>query len=559
MNGSYIEIFEQNKKLFQRIFLIIENFKKQNFDRAVREYHRFLLVEFQKYLPELFQRLDYFEQLGLTIQPEEVLGLMKDMMAAQETEDYILLADLIEAQLLPWLMLIQETILSSETITAAEDVYNKNMKALRAKNPNLAGRLEKECTHIPDSYKAELAATGEWTLKGRTNSYFHTNINPYEEAYSLVREYYRPEQECFVICGLGLGYHLDVLYRIESIAAAEVYEHDLNIIKLAMKYHDFSDLFERGLKLFYDPDLKQMTARIQNQGKDIGFMLHYPSVKNIPDLKIREAVLSYFVQESSIRNQEEFMQMNLKHNLKNYDGYIDELKPQFEGKTVYIIAAGPSLDKNIALLKQKPQNSIIVAAGTVFRKLTALGIAVDYVIVSDANARIIGQISGVENEKAGMLLLSTAYFGFAMKYKGRKYLICQEDYKPAENYAKAHNWNLYQTGGSVSTTALDAAIRLGAAEIIFLGLDLAFTGGVSHTEGTLGRKKAEAASLTKTVSIDGGEVYENKKFRSYRKWIEKRAAREKGIVFIDATEGGSRIEGFQIKRLEEILKSPEGA
>ena len=48
-------------------------------------------------------------------------------------------------------------------------------------------------------------------------------------------------------------------------------------------------------------------------------------------------------------------------------------------------------------------------------------------------------------------------------------------FAPAEQFAKEKGCGLIRTGGSVITAALDAVLCLGAAEGIFVGLDLAFT------------------------------------------------------------------------------------
>lgn len=54
---------------------------------------------------------------------------------------------------------------------------------------------------------------------------------------------------------------------------------------------------------------------------------------------------------------------------------MDVLGRVFAGKDVFIVAAGPSLDKNIELLRERSDKSIILATGTVFQKLMRLGMA----------------------------------------------------------------------------------------------------------------------------------------------------------------------------------------
>jgi hypothetical protein len=244
---------------------------------------------------------------------------------------------------------------------------------------------------------------------------------------------------------------------------------------------------------------------------------------------------------------------NFERNIKNCDTYVDELKEAFQGKDLYIAAAGPSLDKNYLKLKEVKDKGIILATGTVFKKLLKAGIIPDYVLVTDPNARVYKQIAGEEDSKVPMLILSTAYYGFAANYKGKKYLVLQKDFQRAEKYAAEKGLELISTGGSVSTTALDIGITYGCRRIIFAGLDLAYTDGYAHASGTSRRKAADFDNLLQVEDIYGKLVYTNRSLNMFRLWIENRINNVKGIEFIDATEGGAKIKGMRTARLEDVI------
>lgn len=177
-------------------------------------------------------------------------------------------------------------------------------------------------------------------------------------------------------------------------------------------------------------------------------------------------------------------------------------------------------------------------------------------IEADANERIVWHFNNIEKENVPMFLLSTAAHKLKQSYAGKKYLIFQKDYPKAEEYAKEHGLTLYETGGSVMTTALDIAIRMGCKKIVFLGLDLAYTGNYAHAAGTSRREIPEGSTDLRMVEAIGGEMlYTSRSLTMYRKWIERRIARERAsdIAFIDASEGGARIKGTQIKTLKEVI------
>jgi hypothetical protein len=196
---------------------------------------------------------------------------------------------------------------------------------------------------------------------------------------------------------------------------------------------------------------------------------------------------------------------------------------------------------------------IILATGTVFRKLISADIIPDYLIVTDANARVYKQIAGYEDYDIPMLFLSTAYYGFASNYKGKKYIICQKDYRKAEELASQLDLHCFLTGGSVSTTALDIGITFKCRRIIFLGLDLAYTNNYAHASDTSRRNITINKDMISVEDINGQSIYTNRGLNMFRQWIESRIKGIDGIEFIDASEGGAKIKGMKVMRLDDVI------
>ena len=184
----------------------------------------------------------------------------------------------------------------------------------------------------------------------------------------------------------------------------------------------------------------------------------------------------------------------------------------------------------------------------------ALGIDVDYMIVTDANERIKWHLHGLEEQKIPMLYLATACQYYSSHYAGRKYLICQDGYAPAEKLAKEHGWQLYQTGGSVSTTALDVCIRLGCVSIALIGLDLAYTDNKAHADGTSRTDVDGTEEMQQVPAIGGGTVAASRLFQMYNRWIAKRVAEpDVTMPVYDATEGGAIVPGLSVTTLQEVI------
>ena len=362
------------------------------------------------------------------------------------------------------------------------------------------------------------------------------------------------EKSEYIIYGYGLGYHVKELSNLDRNIKIEIYESDINIIQLACVYTELTSISNNpNINLIYDPDFSKIFNRIKSLGSDTEFVIHYPSLRNIKNPSIRKSMENYFIQYSSMNNQRRLLNGNFNENILNYDSMMNELRETFSGRDLYIVASGPSLDKNFMQLREIRKNAIILATGTVLKKLINAGITPDYFIVTDANSRVYEQISGFENIQVPMLLLSTAFKDFAKKYQGKKYMICQKDYSKAEKYASLKGDMLFETGGSVSTTALDIGISFGCRRIIFVGLDLAYTDNFVHANDTSQRDLICTEGLWQVEDIYGNMVYTNRTLDIYRGWIEKRIRGVENVEFIDATEGGAKIQGMKIMKLSECI------
>ncbi len=558
------EVYDTNIQLQTITHEIIYACHVQNYDKVVRLFTE-MTGRLLQVLESVFAQLDFYNQDVEVVYPDGVSASLQDMVNAQESQDYVLLADLLELQLLPFVQSLQDKIRQYAPVEVDESVWMRNQSVLEKRNP----ALYRELMQHHARYEKEMAAgtwkgthhledtnSGAFTLAGLDDKgtyYYHSNVDPVREATEFARYYYGSDSSDYVIWGLGLGYHVQALWNIDRGITLTIVENDLDVIYHCLMTVDMSAcLSAERVRLVYDPAFTQMIEILDTATENV--ILHYPSLRHIPNAKIREQMEMFFIRDSGKRNAAILFDSNSRENFRNYDGYVDELQSQFAGKQVIIVAAGPSLDKNVEQLKDKPANTIILAVETVFRKLLALGIDVDYMIVTDANERIRWHLHGLEEQKIPMLYLATACQYYSSHYAGRKYLICQDGYAPAEELAKEQGWQLYQTGGSVSTTALDVCIRLGCASIVLIGLDLAYTDNKAHADGTAGTGVDGTEHMQQVPAIGGGTVIASRLFQMYNRWIAKRVeASDVTMPVYDATEGGAIVPGLSVTTLQEVI------
>lgn len=473
------------------------------------------------------------------------------LLEAQEQKDYLLLADYMELFLRPTLEVLLNIAREDSDLMNQTD-YRQDNKSVFPEYSRYEGK---------SNYHIEPTQQGPLTVKvtnGVTCFYLHSNVNPWKDASHWVQIYGEDRAVEYAVLGLGLGYHVISLWkRTQGAIPIHVYETDASILALAERYQDFSVCQGRNLYIHYDSDLKMLMKKLS--GNTITLAIHHPSLRNMSKSSQKEALERFFIADSSRRKQAKYLYANFTSNCRLATLPVDELGSEFTGRDVFIIAAGPSLDKNVVLLKARSDKSIVLATGTVFRKLMGIGITPDYVMVTDANDRVLGQIYQYRNAKLPLIVLSSAYYRLCKEYSGPKHIIYQKDFPPAEEYAEKHGCMLFETGGSVSTTALDVCIRLQAARIIFLGLDLAFTDNLAHASGTSNWVVADQENLQPVKAYNGGVVYADHKFNMYAQWIEERLQQEdaKQIPVINATEGGRYIAGMEYRTLQDVLQGSE--
>lgn len=550
-------IFEKNIVILDQTDQAIYYYRIQNYDKALRLTGNVLSL-LESLINELLNLQEYFKTCVLDVTNlDNILCTLNPILQAQEKQDYVLLADLLEGQLVPFIEQVQMFIMGNERITFDTEKYNKQVNLMVQQNPELVGDIPVVEEILKQGYQIEYTLSGAYTLsvnQGDLSFYMHSNNHTLKEAKTLAESWYSEDKTTYIIYGLGLGYHVQKLAEIDENIQIEVYESSADIFAINCAFGNVEVLCKHpNIKIIYDPNCNKLFKRVGEIDDETDVVVHAPSLKLIREVGSREKLENYFLQYSSQKNQNKLLNGNFRNNIEKYDFVVEELDKEFAGKDLYIVAAGPSLDHNFMKLKERSENSIILATGTVFRKLVNAGIQPDYVIVTDANQRVIAQIVGLEDNEAKMILLATAYKGFANTYKNLKYIAFQKDFSLSEEYAREHGFNLYKTGGSVSTTALDIGISLGCNRIIFLGLDLAYPNNFVHASDTSRRELTNTTNLRQVRDVNGNMVYTSKSLDYYRQWIEKRIANEQDVEIIDATEGGALIKGMKIMKLEDII------
>ena len=536
MNESIKKLFSENQEIIQLIDLAVANFRIQNYDKGLRIGLQ-ILDRFAKVVPHYVEAAQMLNDTGLVqIDIQQMNEMLQTLLDTQERMDYILLSDLYELQLGAYIADVQQAVFSC---------VNENELIDSA-----------DCDGV---YSVEFCTNGEFTLAKEVEGrrlYLHSNHKPMQAANELAKSWFKEDKSKYIVFGFGLGYHAYQLGQLDETLEIIVFENDKRVIELSEKYGmKNAFLGNPKHKLVYDKEQSKLLDELSKLDEKGNFVIYYPSLQLLETSEIKKKLENYFIQYSSVANQSSLMNGNFRENKENVSKNVHELKDKWEGKTAYIVAAGPSLDYNFQELKKvDKEDSIIIAVGTVFRKMIKENIPIDYVIISEANERVLGQIRNNEECGVPLLLLSTANHNFAKCYHGPKYLVYQQGFSLAEDAAIEEGVFTCEVGGSVSTLALDLSVKMGCKKVVTVGLDLAYTNNYVHALDTSRRNISDVKNLRVIVDMYGKEVYTTRSMDKYREWIEQWITKIDGVEFYNATEGGANIKGMQNIRLKDVIK-----
>lgn len=523
-----------------------------------------MFYEGNKNIKELVKNLTDISSYVLTsVMPEEEkqewMMILQAFLNAQENKDFILMADILERDMLFFLEKMQGVLLRSDDI-AVDEYWTDNLQSLQAMQPSIYERILKDSEDatkqsINVGFEPMLASNGLPTLKahfaGKTFC-MHSTVNPEWEARELVKVWLEKRQPEYKIFGMGMGYHIQALLEMDKNIKVTVLEYRIEPLVLALHYLNFQDYILKGrLEINYESDLVKVLQGINGGKEESVFFLHYPSLQCVEHPGFKEILEDYFISTTSMLEQAKYLAQNFEYLQKQNFPSCMELRGMFDQKDVVIVAGGPSVDDQIENLKKYRQQLVILSVGTVARKLLGAGIRPDAIVITDPLDVMYRQVEGIQEDDIPLLLLSTASRTVVEYYKGPVYLVYQNGYEPAEEIAKKYGFTLFQTGGSVTTTALDIAIQFGAQKIILVGADMAYTDNRSHAKG-VGFEENDFTDFRQVTSVNGEILYTTRNLDIYRKWIERRIKDLKQPVVYN-TSRGAKIAGTVEAKIEDVI------
>ncbi|EGP7987281.1 motility associated factor glycosyltransferase family protein [Campylobacter jejuni] len=220
--------------------------------------------------------------------------------------------------------------------------------------------------------------------------------------------------------------------------------------------------------------------------------------------------------------------------------------------TAIIVSTGPSLTKQLPLLKKYASKATIFCADSSYPILAKHGIKPDYVCMlerTELTAEFFNHDFG-EFDKDIVFICAGVVHPKAIEYlKGRNLVITQK-VLAFPYYINLKDFSYAAVGLSVAHTLSYLATYLSHKNIIFIGQDLAYAeNGNSHPDDYQNSANYESQMYEHilTEAYGGnGKVETHSIWLLFKNWFENEMipnTRKMGITTYNCTEGGARIEG----------------
>ncbi|HEH4013739.1 TPA: motility associated factor glycosyltransferase family protein, partial [Campylobacter jejuni] len=384
--------------------------------------------------------------------------------------------------------------------------------------------------------------------------------------------------------GFGNGMFYKTLCENKNHKHIIVFEDELEILALALHLFDFSkELKNEKLILFHTPNITtaQLTTlfmyeHIQKSVKIFNLFIHSDFYLKFYSHQIQELNKKLI---ENIRfivlakgNDPYDSIIGIKHMLNNlpkllnhgvFQNFLKARKQKV--KNAIIVSTGPSLTKQLPLLKKYANKATIFCADSAYPILAKHNIKPDYVCMLERDDIVSKCFDNdfKEFDQGILFIISSVVHQEVIDFlekNSRKYMLVHRPLHFAVSL-NLKEFGYIGVGASVANMAYELAASLRHENIILIGQDLAYAkDGSSHPkEHIFGNEGEKIRGEVYTLAY-GGE----KQVRTQLTWNLFRQAFEKDIFWAkeklkintyNCTEGGARIEGTIEKPFKEMCET----
>lgn len=469
-----------------------------------------------------------------------------------------------------------------------------NLTLLKTKDPALAGQIE-QCVPKPHYIVRETSTAFPTLLiqSGPQQVALHHPRQPMEHAGEVVsRNPDLNKARTLLLMDCGLGYVPLTLIK-QGIPRDRIflYQPTLDVLRLALEHVDWTPLLSHSnctivIGHEHGSAYRSIAQRIPEYIANPPALLDSPNVTQaFPEWsrsvkqQLQDALR---MGQSGLATKWQVAPMSIKNVLTNLSSVIHShpiagYKSLLKGKPAVVVAAGPSLQKNIHTLRNARSDVFIIATDTALGPLRKAGIEPHWVCSVDPTP--LNERHFPEESYPGPLrLLYDPETLPAIVRKFSRRAVCMIDKHEFFTWMdkELKGVGIVRKGSMVSESALLAATWLGCDPVILIGQDLALdpdTLASHHNDAALCRTMSLPDDDKNTIvvphldgkgsnrdplywvdGVHGRPVPTIQSFYVYIRQLEQ-CIHQLSLHVIDATEGGALLKGTTVMPLEEALEA----
>ena len=471
------------------------------------------------------------------------------------------------------------------------NIYYQNLEILKQKHSNIYNLVLSEKTDFDfDISNISLIKTksGNYTIEisfKNSKITLHSKFNPLSEVNRIIDLKLSGLEDTIIIIGFELGYLPESVINKYPDVNIFIFEPSLRVLKKALEARDLTWILSHK-------NIKIVVGRTKIDDSILGnHTIYRPSLLSLSSYKrafpefSKKITDSYdrYIQKNNINiaTLKRFDRLWTKNSFKNAKYFFSKpgitlLKNFFNGEIgALVIGAGPSIEKDIDIIKRFKHHFILISVDTAFRPLIKYGVIPDFVVSVDP--QYINSLSlnpsfykDIDASKMPILIVDPAVYPSTIRNYPGKIVLTSSIFPPGKiiEYFSEYKGSI-AAGGSVAVTAFDFARIVGANPIIITGLDLSYKNDQSHIKGsfvdlyrivitnkfntlqTQFIKYLIGGIPIKTTNNRGELCYTDKRMFLYKSWFEKNISESKSII-INATNRGLKLNNVETKKLEDI-------
>ncbi|MDR6242609.1 motility associated factor glycosyltransferase family protein [Paenibacillus hunanensis] len=378
------------------------------------------------------------------------------------------------------------------------------------------------------------------------------------------------ELNIIFVYGFGQGLGIADLLEMYPDRWLFIYEEDEQSFLNSMEKYDFRELINHPNIQWVSVGENQLNMLFylvcSYMQQEMAFVAlrhyldhHYDVLKEVQD-KFKEYNLVF---QSNKSTQEHFQQRWIENSLYQIDGMlstppIERFIDRLPDSTAIVTGSGPSLQKDIEWLKKIKPHALIIAAGSSVQALVKNGITPHMVVLMDGGEINNKVFQNPETLQPPLLFTSSAYYEISNQKQDNKLFAIMRNDQISQYYMGLEQEQLViSSTPTVTGTAMQVAIRLGARRIIMMGQDLSFPNDQFYAEGVLHSDADIIESSIRNapyevLNVHGGHNRTNSSFLFMKNALEELVAAFSEVEFINSTRDGAAIEGANWKPIEEV-------